>query len=480
MPDTFTDTGFDPRTSKSSLNMSLRRSLTVFVVALTGLALAAAVSLILLTTYLHRTTVDLEAGLHSVRLAEEMQIDLLKYMRVADDASKREILTGLRQKVIAARKYAGVPEESAALAEAASIIEYRLSQIESATQSDDADVQRAFEALRRFVDLNVDQSEASLKKSEGWDDMGDLIGIGVAGALTVGIAVMLVWLSMAVFRPVFEIRDAVKDFTEGRKAARAPEHGPEELRSIASQFNRMADSLSRQHDNQLAFLAAVAHDLRNPLSALKVSAEVLSRGGTIPHEKVSSVMAIIGRQVQQLDRMVGDLLDASSIEAGRLELRFEECDARKIAQESFDLFSSASPKHEFILKLPDHSVPLHCDPLRMGQVVNNLLSNAIKYSPAGGKVLLSVEQQGLEVSFSVSDEGVGIPGDELPYIFEPFRRSPTSREDIPGVGLGLSVAQRIVQGHGGRIQAESRVGKGTKFRVHLQQSASPVALKHAV
>jgi signal transduction histidine kinase len=460
--------------------MSLHRSLTFFVVVLAAFALCAAISLILLTTYLHRTTVDLEAGLHSVRLAQEMQIDLLNYPRAPDEAGKRKILTGLYGKFIDARKYAGAPEEKAALAEAASIIEQHFSEDGFASDTNDADFGRAFQALRRFIDINVEQSEASLQKSEGWDDMGDFIGIGVAGALTIGIAAMLVWLSLVAFRPVFEIRDAMQDFAEGRKAARAPEHGPEELRSIATQFNRMAASLSRQHDNQLAFLAAVAHDLRNPLSALKLSAEVLSRGGTVPQEKISSVMAVIGRQVHQLDRMVGDLLDASSIEAGRLELRFEDYDARKIAQDAFDLFSSASPKHQFTLNIPDNRVPLRCDPLRLGQVVNNLMSNAIKYSPAGGTILLALEQHNRVVSFCVSDEGLGIPGDELPYIFEPFRRSPTSREDIPGVGLGLSVAQRIVQDHGGWIQTESQVGKGTKFRVHLHQTVASMTLKHAV
>src|SRR5262249_46160163 len=98
---------------------------------------------------------------------------------------------------------------------------------------------------------------------------------------------------------------------------------------------------------------------------------------------------------------------------------------------------------------------------------NNLMSNAIKYSPAGTTVDLSLEQIDHEVVFRVSDEGVGIPDDELPYIFEPFRRTAASKEEVPGVGLGLSVAQRIVRAHGGYIEAKSDVGKGTIFLVHL-------------
>ena len=165
--------------------------------------------------------------------------------------------------------------------------------------------------------------------------------------------------------------------------------------------------------------------------------------------------------------MVGDLLDSSKIESGNLELRLEECDARIIVQDAFNLFSSASKSHQFTLHLPATATPIHCDRLRIEQVLNNLVSNAIKYSPGGGQVALSLAQAGEEALFHVSDEGMGIPRDEIPYIFEPFRRTRTAREAVPGVGLGLSVAQRIVRAHGGRIQVESQIGKGTRFSVYL-------------
>jgi signal transduction histidine kinase len=165
--------------------------------------------------------------------------------------------------------------------------------------------------------------------------------------------------------------------------------------------------------------------------------------------------------------MVGDLLDRSRIETGHLELRVEECDARAIARNAFDLFSSVSNKHQFKLNLPNYAIPVRCDPLRIEQVLNNLLSNAIKYSPNGGKVELTLEEGDTELQFRVSDQGIGIPREEVPYVFEPFRRAGTPRADIPGVGLGLSVAHRIVQAHGGHIEIDTQRGKGTTFRVHL-------------
>jgi signal transduction histidine kinase len=455
--------------------MSLHRSLTLFVVVLAALALSAAVSLVLLTTYLHRTTVELEAALHSVRLAEEMQIDLLTYVRTSDPMVKREIEKDLRQKLAQAGQYVSGPEEEAARLEAEQLIEAHFSGL-----PDGENLERAFSALRKLVDINIEQADASLQESARWDDLGDRIGLGVGAGLILGVAVMLIWLGYAAFRPVFEIRDAMKAFATGRKDARAPEYGPEELRRIAAQFNEMADALVRQHDNQLTFLAAVAHDLRNPIGALKMSADVLSPDKTGGRDKVSELVSVIQRQVHRLDRMVGDLLDRSRIEGGHLELRIEDYEARDIAQNTFDLFSSASKKHEFVLNLPGKPVPIRCDPVRIEQVLNNLISNALKYSPDGGKVELSLEEIDGEVLFRVSDQGLGIAAAELPYIFEPFRRIRTAREDIPGVGLGLSVAQRIVQAHDGRIEAESQIGKGTTFRVYLHTPSTRMIRERAV
>jgi two-component system, OmpR family, sensor histidine kinase MtrB len=274
-------------------------------------------------------------------------------------------------------------------------------------------------------------------------------------------------LNRVAFRPVFEIQRAIREFAAGRKDIRASEQGPRELTTIATQFNEMAVSITRQYESQLSFLAGVAHDLRNPLGALRMSASILSSDRTLSPDQVSNLASIINRQVLALDRMVGDLLDTSHIEAGHLELRITECDLRSVAQDAFDLFSLASQEHQLTLTLPDSPVVVRCDPLRIQQVLNNLISNAIKYSPPQTKIELKLEEDEQRVRVEVSDEGVGISPDELAYIFEPFRRTKTAKDEVPGVGLGLSVAQRIVRAHGGRIHVESQVGKGSTFRVEL-------------
>jgi two-component system, OmpR family, sensor histidine kinase MtrB len=448
--------------------MSLHRILSLFIVAIAVLALSAVVSLMALTTYLHRSTMQLETALQSVRVAEEMQVDLLTYIRTDDPFLRDRVENDLRQKLHQAHDYANSPEEEVLLDEAAQLIEGHIATRRSpASDRTDGDLERAFASLRRFIDINVEQADQSMRESERLDDIGDRVGIGVGAALLIGITLVLVWLRRVAFQPVFEIQRAIREFAAGHKETRAPEFGPEELRNIAQQFNEMAVSLDRQYERQLSFLAAVAHDLRNPLVAMKLSANALSSDRQLSSETVSNLMSVIKRQVNALDRMIGDLLDTSRIEAGHLELRMMECDGRTIAHDAFDLYRMASKDHQLVLTLPSAPAPVRCDPVRIQQVLNNLISNAVKYSPSGTKIELNVETVGNEVKFRVADQGVGIAQNELPYVFEPFRRTAFSKEEVPGVGLGLSVAQRIVTAHGGRIQVESEVGKGSTFWVYL-------------
>src|SRR5262249_35557449 len=195
-----------------------------------------------------------------------------------------------------------------------------------------------------------------------------------------------------------------------------------------------------------AFLSAVAHDLKNPLGALQMATSIFEPEQPLPEEKrIREIFAIVRRQIDHLNRMVGDLLDAYRIESGNLELRAQEVDARELLREACDLFRNTSAAHELSIELPETPVIVRWDPGRIGQVLNNLLSNAIKYSPAGGLVIARLHEADAQVLTQVADYGVGIPPDDIPRIFEPFRRSGLSRQAIPGVGLGLFVARHIVE-----------------------------------
>jgi signal transduction histidine kinase len=256
-------------------------------------------------------------------------------------------------------------------------------------------------------------------------------------------------------------------FRRGDSVARAGDARLSEVSELAATFNEMADAIVQTRRDQVTFLAAVAHDLRSPLQALKMGVHVLARE-TKPI--APQRCARLERQIDRLTRMVGDLLDATRIEAGELALHLTEFDLRTAAQAMIDLFTPTATEHGITLKAPDRAVLIRGDSLRIEQVISNLLSNAIKYSPAGGPVEVAVSQTDREAELSVSDRGWGIPAEEIANMFLPFRRLPATSQ-IRGVGLGLSVVARIVSAHGGRIEVESTPGVGSTFRVRLPLAA---------
>ncbi len=148
---------------------------------------------------------------------------------------------------------------------------------------------------------------------------------------------------------------------------------------MAHRFNEMASSIGRQRKDRQAFIAGIVHDLRTPLSVLRMSSDVASTGTNLPPERMARVIGTVARQVTRLERMADDLLDSVTIEAGKVTLRTEEVDAREVAADVVDQYRATSSKHTIDLAMPESPVWLSCDRMRIEQVLANLLSNAIKY-----------------------------------------------------------------------------------------------------
>jgi signal transduction histidine kinase len=437
------------------------------MIAVLAFAALVSISLITLTTYLHRTTVELSTASTAIRLMEELEIDLLRHAQSNDDVIRSSIEQRLLQQLQKTQQYVGSEAEKTLLTQADQQLRAYLLLLREDPPDEEMEAQlsQTFQALDTLVQHNLRQAEAGLAAADRWDRMGNYIGWSSTALLLILCGWLIAWLSFA-FRPVLRLQEAMREFGSGVKSRRAPETGPEELRAIARQFNAMADAISRQHENQSSFLAGVAHDLRNPLNALKLSAAVLGDDAS-DKSKVSAMSSLVRRQVDHLDRMVGDLLDASRIEAGRLELRMGAHDARTLARDVYDLFRASSTLHQLQLVEPDDRIEVYCDAIRIEQVLINLVVNGLKYSPEGGAVRIAVSREENRVIFQVSDQGLGIPEDELPYIFEPFRRTRFSSGGVPGTGLGLSVARRIVLAHDGHIEAHSRLGLGTTVTMSI-------------
>ena len=213
------------------------------------------------------------------------------------------------------------------------------------------------------------------------------------------------------------------------------------------------------------FLAIVSHDLRNLLNGIVGSAALIEKGA-IQTELVDQV-ATHARRIQRagarMNRLVGDLVDVASIEAGALAVTREVGDPTTVVTEAVDAFQVQAATAGLSLTAEiEPRLPLAAfDAARILQVLINLLSNAIKFTPAHGRIVLHVERVGDEIRFAVSDTGVGIAADKLEAVFVRFLQ--VAANDRRGVGLGLYISKAIVHGHGGRIWAESQIGQGSTF-----------------
>lgn len=226
------------------------------------------------------------------------------------------------------------------------------------------------------------------------------------------------------------------------------------------------------------FLSIASHELKTPLTTVKGYVQLLSREISRPqldHDLLVELLNDLQAQVDRFETLVNDLLDASRIQQGRLELRPEPLDLTALAQQVLERFEHAAERterHTLVLEAPG---PIWgtWDPAQLDQVLTNLVSNALKYSPEGGEVRLRLRHRGDSVEVMVSDQGVGIPPEEQALLFQPFVRGAAGR-NIGGTGLGLYITAQIVARHGGSIHIQSEVGVGSTFTVCLPLAPSMV------
>ncbi len=243
-----------------------------------------------------------------------------------------------------------------------------------------------------------------------------------------------------------------------------------QMASVALENARLVESLREADRRKDEFLATLAHELRNPLAPLRNGLELmrLARDDAAVVEKARSMMA---RQLEQMVRLTDELLDVSRISRGKIELRRERIPLATIlsqaAETSRPLIDAG--RHRLTIDLPPEPIFLDADLTRLAQVFSNLLNNAAKYTEPGGHITLAAEQEGSDVVVSVRDTGIGIPAHLLPRVFEMFTQVDRSLERSQGgLGIGLSLVKRLVEMHGGSVEARSEGhGKGSELVVRL-------------
>jgi signal transduction histidine kinase len=248
-----------------------------------------------------------------------------------------------------------------------------------------------------------------------------------------------------------------------------------ELEDKVDQATRRLREIDRAKSE---FLSVVSHELRTPLTALQGFSELLLER-VVPPDRARRYLGHVRTETQRLGRIVTDLLDLSRIEAGRpLELRPERVDLGELIERNVDLFASQHPRHRIEGQVADGLGAVSADHDAVDRMLKNLMSNAVKYSPRGGRVRVAAAVAGDRpdtMELTVEDDGVGIPAEDLPRIFDRYVRiaNPETRA-ASGLGLGLHVVRSLAEAHGGAVEVESLPGKGSRFRLLLPAAEAEI------
>jgi len=311
-------------------------------------------------------------------------------------------------------------------------------------------------------------------------ELGPTMGVVGGGVLAVSAAL----IAFVVFGPVRRRLRAVQEATEqlgkGDLAARAPEHGGDEVAALARSFNQMAAELRvRAEKLQVSdrvrrqLLADVSHELNTPLTAMRGYIETLSMPDlALDPPTRQRYMNIVMAETQRLERIIGDLLDLARLEGGGTALRQSHVEVaalfqRVAARHERDL---QARRIELLQQVDGQASTVVGDPDRLEQAIQNLAANALRHTPEGGTITVSAERAGDRIRLSVRDSGSGIAPEQLPQIFDRFYKGDASRKSAGGSGLGLSIVKAIVERHGGTITA--RNDQGAVFEILLPASGT--------
>jgi len=280
---------------------------------------------------------------------------------------------------------------------------------------------------------------------------------------------IVVWFTLGqTLKPLEAITETVEQINRADDLSRRiPYLGSEndEIGNLVSSFNQTLERLEALFTSQQRLLADVSHELRTPLTVIKGNADLMRRMKSFDEESLMSINQEAGR----LTRLVGGLLLLAQAESGKLALNMNRVELDLLITEVFQEMSILAGSKVRVRLNEIDQVYVRGDRDRLKQVFINLVANAIQYTPQGGEVFLSLEKIGEQARVICRDTGPGIPAEDLPHIFERFYRAEKSRtrRETTGFGLGLSIANWIVERHGGRIEVNSQEGKGTTFAIWL-------------
>jgi two-component system sensor histidine kinase BaeS len=284
-----------------------------------------------------------------------------------------------------------------------------------------------------------------------------LLGLVVVGGLAL-------YLSERITKPVLALSDAADEVSRGNYDVVVPEvPGGGEIGHLADRFREMTARLAEAEELERNFLMSVSHELRTPLTAIRGHVAALREGVVTDPETIDESLQTVAEEAERLGRLVGDVLDLAKLDAHRFTVLTEEVDMGRVLERAYSAFSEEARQRGIEYTSEADSAPvIVSDGDRVLQIISNLLSNAFRWTPDGGRIDLALQTENGKVTVDVMDSGPGITADARERIFRPFWST-----DGRGTGLGLPIASELAVALGGRIELQSEVGKGSRFRLVL-------------
>ncbi|MCR4576352.1 MAG: HAMP domain-containing histidine kinase [Clostridiales bacterium] len=292
--------------------------------------------------------------------------------------------------------------------------------------------------------------------------------IALAGILLLSVLLGLLF-TRSFTRPVKELDKAIKSLSQGDFTVRAKEIGNTELTRLASAFNDMAGRMEMLDRSRNSFVSNASHELKTPLATMKIMVQTLLYQDVPDPAMNKEFLGDVDKEIDRLNAIVVDLLTLVGMDSGETPIKKEELSLSKMLEEDVKRLSPLARERGIQLDISIRDdLYVSGDEIKLDQVFYNLLDNALKYTPRGKNVLVEVYRSGRQAIVKVKDEGIGIPEDKIPHIFDRFYRVDKARgRETGGTGLGLSIAKQILLAHGGNINVTSVLDKGSVFTVEL-------------
>jgi two-component system, OmpR family, sensor histidine kinase BaeS len=291
-----------------------------------------------------------------------------------------------------------------------------------------------------------------------------IIGGSLALSLVIGVL-----LALTLERPLEQLTQAIHRLVSGQELTPLPEQGPTEINLLVRAFNTLVERLRTLEAARRRLLANLVHGIRRPLGGVQAAVHALLTGASDDGALRTELLTGIQAEVERLRSLMDDLALLHEQTLGTLELDLHPLTLREWLAIVIIPWREAARRKglSWEITLPEPAVTAWMDADRMAQAVSNLLSNAVKYTPTGGTITVTTHMTATHVCIQVSDTGPGIAPQEQPQIFEPYYRSRAVRRFPQGMGLGLTIARDLVVAHGGRLEVESTVGRGSHFTIWL-------------